>query len=81
MLIILSSGMCIVPRHFTQVQKLLILRRANYKCQCCGTVLDAKKFEADHKIAYSQGGVTEVWNAQALCRNCNRRKSDKPQEP
>ena len=70
-----------MPRHFTQVQKLLILRRANYECQGCGTVLDAKNFEADHKIAYSKGGVTQVWNAQALCRDCNRRKSDKPQEP
>ena len=66
-----------MPRYFTQVQKLLILRRANYKCQNCGTSLDAKNFEADHKKAFSKGGVTEVWNAQALCRNCNRLKSDK----
>ena len=68
-----------MPRNFTQIQKLLILRQANYKCLDCGTTLDASIFEADHKIAYSKGGVTEAWNAQALCKNCNRCKSDKTQ--
>ena len=68
-----------MPRNFTSSQKLLILRRANYKCQNCGTNLDATIFEADHKKAYSKGGVTEAWNTQALCRNCNRHKFDKPQ--
>ncbi len=68
-----------MPRSFTPSQKLLILRRANYKCQDCGTTLDASIFEADHKRAYAKGGATEAWNAQALCRNCNRCKSDKTQ--
>ncbi len=67
-----------MQRNFTQSQKLLILRRANYKCQNCGTSLDAATSEADHKKAYSKGGATEAWNAQALCRKCNRHKSDKP---
>ncbi len=65
-------------RNFSPTQKLLILRRANYKCQICGIALTYENFEADHKIAYSQGGPTEVWNALALCKDCNRRKSDKP---
>jgi len=56
-----------MQRNFTQSQKLLILRRANYKCQYCGTQLEAANFEADHKTAYSKGGVTEAWNAQAIC--------------
>jgi len=68
-----------MQRNFTQRQKLLILRRANYKCENCGILLDATIFEADHKTAYSKGGATSAWNAQALCRNCNRRKSDKTQ--
>lgn len=70
-----------MPRYFTKVQKLLTLRRANYKCQFCSTPLDQENFEADHKIAYALGGATSVYNAQALCRDCNRRKSDKLQEP
>jgi len=65
-------------RQFTPAQKLLILRRAGYKCEICHTSLERETFEADHKIAYSKGGATQVWNALALCRNCNRRKSTRP---
>lgn len=64
-------------RCFTKTQKLLILRRANYKCQLCGTPLDAETFEADHNKPYAKGGATQVWNALALCVKCNRSKSDK----
>lgn len=67
-----------VRRKFTPTQKLLILRRAGYCCQSCGTPLDADSFEADHFVAYSLGGVTEVYNAQALCLSCNRHTSNKP---
>jgi 5-methylcytosine-specific restriction endonuclease McrA len=68
-----------MPRNFMSSQKLLILHRANYKCLGCGTTLDATVFESDHKKAYAKGGATEAWNAQALCRKCNRHKSDKLQ--
>jgi 5-methylcytosine-specific restriction endonuclease McrA len=67
----------VARRCFTKAQKLLILRRADYKCQYCGTPLTEKNFEADHKIPFSQAGATEVWNALALCASCNRHKSDK----
>jgi 5-methylcytosine-specific restriction endonuclease McrA len=70
-----------MPRLFTQAQKLLILRRANYKCQICGTPLTWENFEADHQVAYSKGGATQTWNGLALCLECNRRKSDKPYQP
>ncbi|MBV8884125.1 MAG: HNH endonuclease [Chroococcidiopsidaceae cyanobacterium CP_BM_RX_35] len=63
-------------RYFTKAQKLLILRRADYRCQSCGILLDRNNFEADHLIPYSKGGFTKVFNAQALCCNCNRSKSD-----
>ncbi len=65
-------------RLFTHTQKLLILRRANYRCESCSIPLNEENFEADHKIAYSKGGKTEAWNALALCKECNRRKSNKP---
>lgn len=67
-------------RRFSPTQKLLILRRANYECEICGTHLTEDNFEADHKNAYSKGGPTEAWNALALCKDCNRRKSDKPHQ-
>ena len=72
-----SRGMFVLARRcFTQAQKLLILRRAGYKCQLCGAPLTEENFEADHKFPFSKGGATEVWNALALCASCNRHKSD-----
>lgn len=74
----LSGGTFELARRcFTQAQKLLILRRSGYKCQCCGTPLTEENFEADHKLPFSKGGATEVWNALALCASCNKHKSDK----
>ncbi|MBD2309911.1 HNH endonuclease [Chroococcidiopsis sp. FACHB-1243] len=64
-------------RRFTPNQKLSILRRANYRCEIYSTPLSQENFEADHRIAYSQGGATQVWNALALCIRCNRQKSDR----
>lgn len=63
-------------RTFTPAQKLLILQRANYKCQLCGVSLTADNFHADHKMPYSKGGVTAVYNGQALCCTCNLKKSN-----
>ncbi|MBD2309294.1 HNH endonuclease [Chroococcidiopsis sp. FACHB-1243] len=65
-------------RRFTPSQKLSILSRADYRCEICSIPLSQENFEADHKTAYSKGGATQVWNALALCRNCNRRKSARP---
>ena len=33
--------------------------------------------DADHITPWSQGGKTELSNLQMLCRDCNRRKSDR----
>ena len=66
-------------RYFSPSQKLLILRRAKYRCQICGVQLTKKNFAADHIYPYSKGGATEVWNAQALCITCNSRKGSRLQ--
>ncbi|MCD8486000.1 MAG: HNH endonuclease [Desertifilum sp.] len=63
-------------RCFTASQKLLLLRKAGYRCQHCGVPLTPDNFAADHRIPYSKGGATQVWNGQALCRECNLLKSD-----
>ena len=34
-------------------------------------------FHADHKVAYSHGGETDITNAQALCPECNLKKGDR----
>ncbi len=64
-------------RCFTKAQRLLILRRAGYRCQLCGIKLTCSNFAADHSYPFSRGGVTQVWNGQALCMTCNSRKSDR----
>ena len=66
-----------MPRCFSRSQKLLILRKAGYKCTLCGIELTADNFAADHIIPYSKGGKTQAWNGQALCVSCNSKKSDK----
>lgn len=39
--------------------------------------LDIGEMEADHIIPWSKGGKSEKENCQMLCRECNRRKSNK----
>ncbi|WP_313654515.1 HNH endonuclease [Planktothrix agardhii] len=64
-------------RSFSPMQKLIILQRANYRCEICGVMLTPDNFHADHKIPYSRGGKTEVYNGQALCSTCNLKKGNR----
>ncbi len=66
----------LMARYFSRSQKLLILRKSNYKCVICGSELNIDNFVADHIIPYSKGGPTQNWNGQALCSLCNIKKSD-----
>ena len=48
-----------------------------YICSYCGNeIKDIADAEVDHIIPFSQGGKTEISNAQLLHRHCNRAKSD-----
>lgn len=48
-----------------------------YICSWCNNeILDIDDAEIDHIIPFSQGGKTDVLNAQLLHRYCNREKSD-----
>lgn len=47
----------------------------NYICSYCGQkILSIDDAEADHILPFSQGGETEIRNAQLLHRYCNREK-------
>ena len=46
-------------------------------CIKCCKYFPFEEVEADHVIPWSQGGKTIATNCQILCRECNRRKSDK----
>lgn len=48
-----------------------------YVCSYCGNeILSIDDAEVDHIIPFSQGGKTDISNAQLLHRHCNREKSD-----
>ena len=49
---------------------------ANAKCPQKDKIFELKEMEADHIIPWSNGGKTIKENAQLLCRECNRIKSD-----
>lgn len=46
-------------------------------CAKCGKHFEEAQMEADHIKPWSQGGKTVIENCQLLCKNCNRKKSDK----
>lgn len=59
--------------------RALVLRRDADRCQGCG--LDDRDplgihLEIDHIVPRSQHGATRLDNLRALCRGCNRAKSD-----
>ena len=45
----------------------------------CLKEITFKNFHADHIVPFDNGGKTTLENAQALCGNCNRRKSNQRQ--
>ncbi|WP_345845612.1 HNH endonuclease family protein [Shewanella algae] len=64
-------------RTFTDSQKRTLYERQNGFCSSCSEHFEISKMEADHITPWSQGGKTELTNGQMLCRECNRRKSNK----
>lgn len=63
-------------RLFSQYEKVVIYRNGNGKCVNCRREVNWNEFEADHIRAWSAGGKTTLDNAQLLCRECNRSKSN-----
>ena len=58
-----------------------------YRCAHCGkwcgraggekaNIPDSQKMEVDHIRPWSHGGSDALWNLQALCKPCNRKKSN-----
>lgn len=64
-------------RAFTDSQKRTLYERQNGICPACSEHFELKQMEADHITPWSQGGKTDLKNGQMLCRDCNRRKSNK----
>ena len=64
-------------RAFTANQKREAYERQKGICPICGEHFDFDEMEGDHITPWSQGGKTNAENCKMLCRECNRRKSDK----
>jgi len=64
-------------RAFTESQKRTVYERQSGICVECEQLFDLSEMEAHHITPWSRGGKTAIENCQMLCRECNRRKSDK----
>lgn len=64
-------------RAFKESEKRAAYEKQNGICTKCGKHFEYEEMEGDHITPWSQGGKTELSNLQMLCRDCNRRKSDR----
>lgn len=64
-------------RAFTPNQKREQYEKQEGICTKCGGHFDIKEMEADHITPWIEGGKTDIYNCQMLCKRCNRTKSDK----
>lgn len=64
-------------RAFTDKMKREAYERQNWVCKMCKEKKNIEEMEADHITPRSQWWQTTAENCQMLCRDCNRRKSDK----
>ena len=64
-------------RAFTDNMKRESYERQGGLCPMCGNHFDLSEMEADHISPWSEGGKTSAENCQMLCREDNRRKSNK----
>ena len=58
---------------FSKEFKQLVVDKSKNKCACCKCKLD--KFHIDHIKPLSNNGTNELSNLQALCPDCNLKKS------
>lgn len=64
-------------RAFDKRDKMAAYSKQEGICPICKRHFEFDEMEGDHIKPWSQGGRTEPENCQMLCRDCNRKKSDK----
>jgi predicted transcriptional regulator len=62
---------------FSMYIRSLVYLASGGKCNNCSKFITIDDYECDHIVPCSKGGDNDIDNAQALCRHCNRSKSDK----
>ncbi len=64
-------------RAFTPAMKQRAFELQKGICKVCAEAFEISEMEADHITPWSEGGTTNEQNCQMLCKDCNRRKSNK----
>ena len=64
-------------RAFDDNTKRSVYEKQGGICPICGEWHDIKDMEADHVVAWANGGKTTEDNCQMLCQKCNREKGKK----
>ena len=64
-------------RMFTDTQKRTAYEKQNGICPICGKHYEYDEMEGDHITPWSKGGKTLPNNLQMICKDCNRKKSNK----
>jgi hypothetical protein len=69
-----------ISRTIPRVTQFRVLKRENQICRECGNSVKDEEIEFDHIIPWSKGGSSDEYNIRLLCKQCNRKKSDKFEE-
>lgn len=69
-----TKNINISKRRLNESTKKLIAANQKWRCNLCNNMLDAS-YEIDHIIPLYKGGNNEIYNLQALCRNCHGLKT------
>ena len=64
-------------RAFSAAMKQKAFELQNGICRSCEREFSMSEMDADHITPWSEGGRTNEQNCQMLCKDCNRRKSNK----
>ena len=64
-------------RTFSDGMKREMYEKQNGICPHCKEKFEINQMEGDHIVPWSEGGKTNEDNGQMLCKNCNRKKSNK----
>lgn len=64
-------------RAFSDGMKQKLYEKQGGICPHCKEKFQIEQMEGDHITPWCEGGKTTLENGQMLCKNCNRRKSDK----
>ena len=64
-------------RAFSDSMRQKAFELQNGICRSCAEKFEISEMDADHIKPWSEGGKTVEENCQMLCKECNRRKSNK----